>query len=344
MDVSAAGFYTADMSFYLNLHTTLNYQVNGDSEFLFKLALQHHSRQAILSEDLLVTGHDRHYEYTDNFGNRVLRLSAHGGALKVVHDAALVVNHFFVPVGDIPDHGASEIPDRVTPYLFPSRYCQSDQLLNFAQQEFGGVTPGYARVTAICKWVHHHIQFASGETGWNTSAMEVLTSRRGICRDYAHLAIALLRALNIPARFVTGYDYGADASSGPTDFHAYIEAYVGGRWYVEDPAGICKRTQLMRIAVGRDAADCAFASIFGPVRFQSMKITLHQPGDAAPCLTDSEEYAVSITDNDALFPQRHPIAEIDGSFERRASLHRRALPGTALPLTHVGPLRNVYLF
>jgi transglutaminase-like putative cysteine protease len=125
---------------------------------------------------------------------------------------------------------------------------------------------GYSRVQAIRDWVMNRITFRSNSSNGHTTAVDTLVEEVGVCRDFAHLMIALCRAVNIPARFVTGIDYGADPGLGPTDFHAYVEVYLGDRWYIFDPSGVAIPMGFVRICTGRDAADSAFATIFGGVR------------------------------------------------------------------------------
>src|SRR5262249_22228538 len=149
----------------------------------------------------------------------------------------------------------------------PSRYCPSDRFFEIATQEFGGMQTGYTRVTAIAEWVRRRTKFQPGTTNSFHSAADTLASRVGVCRDFAHLMISLCRALNIPARYVTSIDYGADPALGPMDFHAYVEVFLSNRWFIFDPTGICTKTGLVRLATGRDANDVAFATIFGAVRW-----------------------------------------------------------------------------
>ena len=158
------------------------------------------------------------------------------------------------------------LPLEAMPYVYPSRYCQSDRLLKFAFNHFGSLWQGYSRVLAIQHWVQQHVTFASNTTDSRTSAVDTLIEQVGVCRDFTHLMIALCRALNIPARIATGTDYGADPVLGPPDFHAYVEVYLGDRWYIFDPSGTAIPMGLVRIATGRDAADVAFATIFGDVQ------------------------------------------------------------------------------
>jgi transglutaminase-like putative cysteine protease len=131
---------------------------------------------------------------------------------------------------------------------------------------------GYKRARAIRDWVHGNVEFCSGSTCGTTDACDTMIERQGVCRDFAHLMIALCRASNIPARFASGIDYGADLALGPQDFHAYVEAYVGGRWRIFDPSGTAIPQGFVRIGTGRDAADAAFASIFGSARMKKLKI------------------------------------------------------------------------
>jgi transglutaminase-like putative cysteine protease len=158
------------------------------------------------------------------------------------------------------------MPLEVMQYVYPSRYCQSDRLLRFAFNAFGGLRQGYSRVQAIQDWVQRNVTFSSNTTTGTTSAVDTLLEQVGVCRDFTHLMIALCRAVNIPARIVTGTDYGADPILGPPDFHAYVEAYLDDRWYLFDAAGTGIPMGFLRLGTGRDAADVAFATMFGPVR------------------------------------------------------------------------------
>lgn len=183
------------------------------------------------------------------------------------------------PPNDIPEVWVPQLPAEVLPYLYPSRYCESDRLNTYAMAQFGHLWQGYGRVQAICDWVRQHVRFESGSSTGTTGAAETLVHRRGVCRDFAHLMIAMCRAVNIPARFTTGLDYGADPILGPPDFHAYVEAYLGGRWYLFDPSGTAIPMGFVRINAGRDAADTAYASIFGNVWPTRRRLLIEaQPG------------------------------------------------------------------
>jgi transglutaminase-like putative cysteine protease len=176
-----------------------------------------------------------------------------------------LAHHVAQPL-DIPEMTVAQLPGAVLPYIYPSRYCESDRLHRLAVKEFGHLPQGYTRVQAISNWVTQRVAFRSNTSNGNTTALDTLVDETGVCRDFAHLMIALCRGVNIPARFATGIDYGADPALGPTDFHAYVEAFVGGRWYLFDPSGTAIPMGFVRFATGRDAADAAFATIFGGVQ------------------------------------------------------------------------------
>ena len=176
------------------------------------------------------------------------------------------IDHHFALPADVPEVPVARVPAHVLGYIYPSRYCQSDRLHKFATREFGQRWQGYSRVQGIRDWVLERTLFSSNTSNSQTSALDTLLEQTGVCRDFAHLMIALCRAINIPARFATGIDYGADPALGPTDFHAYVEVYLGDRWYMFDPSGTAIPMGFVRFGTGRDAADVAFATIFGPVQ------------------------------------------------------------------------------
>ncbi len=168
---------------------------------------------------------------------------------------------------DAPELPISELPDEVLRYLLPTRYCESDLLGAVARQTFCALPPGHQRVQRDLRWVHQNIEYRIGSTDATTTARDVFLQRAGVCRDFAHLSIALCRALNIPARLVSGY---ARFAEPPPDFHAVFEAYLGGRWVLFDPTQMVPVDQLVRVAHGLDAKDIAFATIYGPARMTGM--------------------------------------------------------------------------
>jgi transglutaminase-like putative cysteine protease len=205
--------------------------------------------------------------YHDGHGNWCTRLVAPAGAFTLRGDAIIrdsglpdpeSTRHWQVPVEDLPD-------DTLV-FLLPSRFCDSDRMLDLAWQLFGMTQPGRARVQAVCDFVHRHIAFGYAHASVGRNATQAYEERRGVCRDYAHLAIAFCRALNIPARYCTGYlsDIGTPLPHPPGDFAAWMEVYLGGEWQMFDPRNNKPMIGRVLMARGRDAADVAMTTTFGP--------------------------------------------------------------------------------
>jgi len=255
----------------LDLHVELNYEIDQyGADFVFNIHAAHTRSQVITAENLSISQPvvpDMHTDLAT--GNRYMRLRAGPGSLKVVYSATVEMTHHRADPSQLAEVPISRLPLEVISYIYPSRYCQSDRLLKLANNEFGQMQWGHSRVQAIRDWVHRHVAFTSNSSNFNTSAVDTLIEQVGVCRDFTHLMIALCRALNIPARFTTGTDYGANPVLGPPDFHAYVEAFLGDRWYIFDPSGTAIPMGLVRFGTGRDAADVAFATIFGGVRPQA---------------------------------------------------------------------------
>lgn len=251
----------------LHLALELDYEVAAPgADFIFNVHAAHTDRQHVAEEALTITPQmPSQLETHPDTRNRTLRLRAAPGPLRLAYSTTVDLSHHRAPPAQIPEVPVCRLPGSLLVYLYPSRYCQSDRLLQLAMQEFGRLPPGYGRVRAICDWVQERTTFSQNSSNSNTSAIDTLIERVGVCRDFAHLMIALCRAMNVPARFTTGIDYGADPALGPTDFHAYVEAYLGDRWYIFDPSGTAIPMGFVRFATGRDAADVAIATIFGPV-------------------------------------------------------------------------------
>ena len=266
----------------LRLALQLDYEVlQPGSDFIFNIHVAHTERQVVLEEHLDLNQSVPWRVDTDPVTlNRYLRVSALPGPLRVRYNATVNLNHHMAQPGSIEEVPVAQLPTHVLRYIYPSRYCQSDRLLRLAMREFGQQQPGYARVQGIRDWVLRRIAFTPNTSNSNTSAVDTLLDTVGVCRDFAHLMIALCRAINVPARFTTGIDYGADPVLGPTDFHAYVEVYLAGRWYMFDPSGTAIPMGFVRFGTGRDAADVAFATIFGSVITQAPRISIEAlPGD-----------------------------------------------------------------
>jgi transglutaminase-like putative cysteine protease len=205
--------------------------------------------------------------YRDGFGNWCTRLVAPTGRLRVTANS--VLNDTGEPDPNplaAPQHAVEDLPDEALVFLLGSRYCETDRLTQIAWDLFGTSPSGGARVQAICDYVHNHITFSYQNARSTRTAWEALQERTGVCRDFAHLAVAFCRCMNIPARYCTGYlgDIGLPPPYAPPDFAAWFEAYIGGNWYTFDPRNNTPRIGRVLIARGRDATDVAISSSFGP--------------------------------------------------------------------------------
>jgi transglutaminase-like putative cysteine protease len=271
----------------LKFFIELNYQIAGQtSDFIFNIHAAETPLQSIVTESLKVSPDVPVSLFIDPaHGNRYARLRAAPGSLTVRYDATVDIEHHIASPGSVMEVPIAELPAEALAYIYPSRYCQSDRLRKLAFAEFGGMQPGYWRVRAIQDWVSSKTRFMSRSSNDTTSAVDTLIERVGVCRDFAHLMIALCRAINIPARFVSGIDYGSDPAFGPTDFHAYVETYLSGRWYLFDASGMALPMGLIRLGVGRDAADVSFATIFGPVMSAAPVIGIEGVEDLARGIT-----------------------------------------------------------
>ena len=260
----------------IHLAIDLQYQVHQPSaDFIFNVQAAHAPQQTVVWEELQVSQPGPLVSHTDAATRtRILRLTASPGPLHLRYRATLDIVHHVAQPDSVFETPISQLPAEVLTYIYPSRYCQSDCVTAMATTLFGHLPPGYRRVEAIQNWVQSQVKFESNTSNSMTSALDTLNDHKGVCRDFAHLMIAFCRALNIPARFTTAIDFGADPALGPTDFHAYVEAYLGHRWYLFDPSGTAIPMGFVRIGTGRDAADASFATIFGPVTAHAPRIDI----------------------------------------------------------------------
>jgi transglutaminase-like putative cysteine protease len=214
-------------------------------------------------------------DYFDSFGNHCARLQAPAGTLCL--SSSTVIADSGEP--DAVNWNAQEIPVGLLPvetlqFLLPSRYCEVDQLSSLAWSLFGNITPGWGRVQAICDWVHRQITFGYQFARATRTALEVSNERCGVCRDFQHLAISLCRAMHIPARYATGYlgDIGVPIVPGPMDFSAWFEVYLENRWWTCDARHNKPRIGRVLMATGRDAADVAITTSFGPAWLRKFEV------------------------------------------------------------------------
>jgi transglutaminase-like putative cysteine protease len=205
--------------------------------------------------------------YRDVFGNWCTRLVAPAGRLTLSADA--LVNDNGRPdeiVTSAVQHAVEDLPEESLVFLLGSRYCETDRLLDVAWDLFGHAATGGDRIQAICDYVHRHVKFSYENARSTRTAWDTFQEGTGVCRDYAHLAVAFCRCLNIPARYCTGYlgDICVPPPDGPMDFSAWFEAYIGGRWYTFDARNNVPRVGRVLIGRGRDATDVAISNTFGP--------------------------------------------------------------------------------
>ncbi len=258
----------------------MTYRCDERTTFVFMLNV-HPSRATDLlrPDQLLVTPNLPATSYFDAFGNVCTRVVAPAGEFRIATDTVVLDTGEPDRVNwDAPQHPIDELPAETLQFLIGSRYCETDRLLEFAWKQFGNVPEGWARVQAICDFVHAHLEFGYPHANVARTALGAFTERRGVCRDFAHLAVTLTRCMNIPARYCTGYlgDIGVPIDPAPMDFSAWFEAYLGGRWVMFDPTRLCPIDSVVRIAVGRDAKDVAFATMYGPATMLSMAPRIEQ--------------------------------------------------------------------
>jgi transglutaminase-like putative cysteine protease len=213
--------------------------------------------------------------YRDGFGNWCSRIVAPPGLMRLSGDG--IVRDTGLPdavVPSAPQHAVEDLPSETLVFLLGSRYCETDRLSGPAWDLFGASPPGWARVQAICDFVHHHIAFGYEHARPTMTAWEVFNERKGVCRDYAHLAVTFCRCMNIPARYCTGYlgDMGVPPPYGPMDFSGWFEAYLGGRWHTFDARNNVPRIGRVLIGQGRDAADVPITNTFGPNTLVGFKV------------------------------------------------------------------------
>ena len=204
--------------------------------------------------------------FIDSFGNRCARFLAQKGALRLSNSTLIYDSGLADPVSpDAREIPVQKLPHDVLRYLYNSRYCEVDRFSTIALELFGGVPPGWSRVQAVCDWVHSRVVFGYHHARPTKTAMDVFTERVGVCRDFQHLAVTMCRALNIPARYATGYlgDIGVPVSSTPMDFSAWFEAYLEDRWWTFDARHNHPRIGRVLMATGPDASDVAITTSFG---------------------------------------------------------------------------------
>ena len=260
------------------LGCSLGYQVLAPTTFIFNVEVAHLKSLGVASELLTLSPDLKREVYvTPDQKNRYLGLNAQPGPLSLEYNAEVELTVHRADPATINETPVSELPIDILPFLLPSRFVSSDRLTPFAQAEFGHLPQGHQRVNEICGWIHDHIAYQRGASDGETTADETLLKRAGVCRDFAHLGTAFCRALGIPARFVSAYAYGLV----PGDFHAVFETYLDGRWWLFDATRQAHLDGLVRIGIGRDAAEIAFCTPYGNMQPTNMQVRIDR-ADGAP--------------------------------------------------------------
>jgi transglutaminase-like putative cysteine protease len=240
----------------------IGYDVGQSATLIFNIEAMRGGRQTVINEQLVISPTLVADEKTAiETGNRYVRLTAPRGLVNIRYTAEVELDSLHQAPTVIDEVPIATLPLDILPFLNPSRYCPSDQLARFANRQFGNVAPGFGRVVEICNWINSEVDYLFGTSDTTTTAADTFALRAGVCRDFAHLGITFCRALGIPARFVSCYAWQLK----PQDFHAVFEAYLGDRWYLFDATRMAALDGMVRIGVGRDAADTAFANIYGQV-------------------------------------------------------------------------------
>ena len=257
----------------------ISYRATFPAPIILSLKPRQGPRQLIDAERMSVSPRQGLTEYEDSHGNIIHRFKLREGLNTLRYDALVWVPSACENLeGFGPPLLIDELPDGVLRYTLPSRYCDSDKLLDFAFEHFGQIEHGATRVQAICDWLHRHIEYRMFCGSPNTAASDIIAQRFGVCRDFAHTAIALCRTFNIPARYISGYvpDIAFQDSGTPMDFHAYFEVYLSSGWHVFDARFNVPRIGRIKIAHGLDAVDGAFSTIYGAARWERFDVWSYQ--------------------------------------------------------------------
>ena len=261
---------------HIRIGYELVFEVPAPTTMLLALYVHPSRQKDLLGPEVL---HTHPYvpvdDFIDAFGNKVARIVAPVGTLRLTHQNT--IRDTGEP--DVVGHGAyqypvNELPTATLQFLLNSRYCEVDVMTDIAWNLFGQTPLGWPRVQAVLDWVHNHVTFGYEFARSTKTAKDVYDEKRGVCRDFMHLSVTLLRALNIPARYVTGYlgDIGIPPSASPMDFSAWFEVYLGGRWWTCDARHNKPRTARILMATGRDATDVALTTSFGPTTLTKFQV------------------------------------------------------------------------
>lgn len=255
----------------LSIDAHLDYALSAPADLLFAVEVAQTADQRLVSDRFTVRGVDpmTPVQAEDNLGRRTW---ARGQGRITAHYVAVVdVEREIAPLDGLEADDIKSLPASVVAYLFPSRYCEADRFVALVRHEFGMVGGG-AKVRSIADWIREHIAYVPGSSDAKTTAADVFVGRQGVCRDFAHLLIAMLRAAGIPARMVGAYAW----QLSPQDFHAVVEVWLAGAWHLVDATGLAPCEGIVRIGVGRDATDVSFLTIFGEAQLIDQRVNVER--------------------------------------------------------------------
>lgn len=255
----------------LKIEADLQYRMSEPVDVLLAIEAAQLVDQKLISDRLTVDGVGplRPIDGEDGIGRRTWMEAS--GDVHARYEAMVDIERRPLSIEALPITPRRDLPPEVIPYLWPSRYCEADLFEAFVEREFPGENHG-SKILAMSRWIHQHVDYRIGSSDASTSAVGVFVSRRGVCRDFAHLLVSFARAAGVPARLVSAYAWRLD----PPDFHAVVEIWLAGEWYLVDPTELAPLDGVVRIAVGRDATDIAFMTVFGTAELIEQKVSVMQ--------------------------------------------------------------------
>ena len=253
----------------INVDVLLDYELPEPHDVLLQIEVAQMTDQRLLADHLSVLTSEQLCPMSghESVGQRTWVAAA--GRFKATYQASVEIDRAVIPLDRLDASDPRTLPPLVVPYLLPSRYCASDKFEPFAAQQFGALSGGQ-KIAAMQQWITTHLSYVSGASTIDTTASDTFVQRQGVCRDYAHLLVTLARAAMVPARVVSAYAPNVD----PPDFHAVAEVWLDGGWHLIDATGMARPEEIVRIAVGRDATDIAFMTVFGTAVFKDQRVTV----------------------------------------------------------------------
>ena len=253
----------------IDIDVLLDYELPEPHDVLLQIEVAQMADQKLVSDKLVVSSPEqlRPLEGNESIGQRTWAAGA--GRFHATYQASVDIDRVVLPIETLNATDARELPALVVPYLLPSRYCESDKFEAFVAQTFGDLAGG-EKVAAMRDWIANHLHYVSGASTGETTASDTFVQRQGVCRDYTHLMVTFARAGMIPARVVSAY--APDVT--PPDFHAVAEVWLDNSWHLIDATGMARPEEIVRIAVGRDATDIAFMTVFGTAMFNDQRVTV----------------------------------------------------------------------